>query len=220
MKIKTENGEEVEVYTAEEFDAKLKEATDGISKSVTEGFEAMKTGMTELRESTEKSITEAQAVINQRGQGDGDGQGAGAGAEGTQTPDVSAEIQKVRDEGKKEIDDFKKSMTEDARKEAFDLYTKDLSDEDKKKVEAEFDNYRPDDWTKTAITERMQTAVKLATGNDAKAPSALDNVGGEPSGAGAPNVQTPDASKEFSDDQKDLAAKMGIKPEELEAKSK
>lgn len=211
MKIKTENGEEVEVYTQAEMDAKFKEMTESVG-AVAEGVKTMGEQLGNFQKETTDSLAAAQAAINSKGEGGDDGGGQPAGVN---SADMEAALAKVREEGKQEIETFKKDMTKDTRDELLKAYTKDMTDEDKAKVEVEFDNYRSTDMTKSAMEERVRAAVTLVTGAVPR-PAATDNLGAPPAG-GTPPAAPKAEGEGLSEDGKGLAKQMGITEEELKA---
>lgn len=219
MKIKNEQGEEVEVFTADEVSEKItssvtealnkyKEENPGSGEEIT----AIKTQV----ETLQTKLTDAEALLK--------------AAEND--PAKKAQVNRLREERDKAKSDFDSVVqkTEETINQKFDALTADLTSEYKgdilkslskgdsdlsKKIEFEFDRYRPGENSRVAIKERLERAYILATG-EAVAPGMFDNgvaSGGSGAGAGAANGK--EVGKP-SDNALALAKQLGIKPEEVE----
>jgi hypothetical protein len=215
MKIKNEKGEEVEVFTAAEADAKAKEASEAAAKKAIEDFQAANPDkgkeVEDLKNKLADSERKLQEAIDDEG---GDGKSKGQ----------IERLRKERDDAKLQaenavkgviakIDEFRKEYMGDAKTEWLDrLSNKDT--EMRKKIEFHFDNYRKDAVTKKDIEERMTVAYQLATGNK-PTPGLLDgktSAGDRGAGGG----YTPPETKDLTPNQKAIGTVLGITDKDRE----
>ena len=211
MKIKNDKGEEIEVFTAEEMTAKTKEVAEQAAAKALEEFKAANPDKSKELEETSQKLKDAEELLRK------------AEEEGGNKGQIER-LRKERDDAKKAADEakstvekkfeeFRNEMLGETKTEMLD----NLSGGDKelrKKIEYEFDHYRPSENTKAAIKERMEKAYQLATGNKA-APGILDGR----TGAGARGDEggyKPPEKKELSNNQKAIGRVLGITDKDRE----
>lgn len=226
MKIKDGTGKEIEVFTQEELDEKLKKATEDATKTATDAAtDAAKTAADEAiekykEENPDKSdeikelkdkLTEAEEAATEAA-GD-EGEGKGNDGQVKRLKEVAEKAKKDLTEGiaeiKKEMTEFKQSFTDESKDKFLDTLSKG-DKEVRDKIEFEFDNYRPNDTDGKAVGERMTKAFTLATG-ESEVPNFMDNMSTVPGpkGDGNNGDGTP-AKGERSDNEKEIAKVMGV----------
>lgn len=208
MKIKNEKGEEIEVFTSEDVEARAREAADKAKAEAIDEYKKANPDQTgeldSLRSELAKKEADLQAALD-----------ASSGNESEQVKRLRAERDKaqlaadkaVADLGSK-VDTFIQGQINEFKTELLDK----LSGNDpdlKKKIEFEFDRYRPNDNSKQAITERMQKAYSLAT--DKPAPGVLDGISGGDRGNSNPGGEV---KKEYNANEKAIGNALGITEED------
>lgn len=199
MKVKNDAGEEIEVFTQAEVEAKAKEESD-------KAVEAFKVA------NPDKSaeLTELQTKLAKAEQDIKDGAGGNEG-QVQRLREARDKAEKDLKEGlgnmEKKFDDFRKEVVGDTKAEMLDR----LSGGDvelRKKIELEFDNYRPNDVTKKGITERLSKAYQLVTNAQPK-PGLLDGLtGGGARGDGG--GYKPSEKKEANANEQAIGKVLGI----------
>lgn len=224
----TIDGKDVEMFTAEEVAATKKEVEDAatktkeeaeksskelLEKAGTEAVEAYKKenpDQKEALEKAEKDLKDVQASLEAKSGDDDDEQ--------------KKRLIKERDEAKEtlktELTELGKQITDLKGQSAKDIKEVELAKftdaEERKKVEFEFDRYRPEDNARADIIERVAKAAEIAGVQASANPGALDNAGG---GAGQRGDLSLAEKGKPSEQSKEIAKALGVKPEELEKKA-
>jgi hypothetical protein len=202
MKI-NKDGKEIEVFTQEELDAKVKAAKEEAVKTATEAaskiaeekanvaIEAYKQSnpdKTAEIDSLKDKLAEAEAKLQQAQSYGGDGNRDEQIERLRKERDdaISALTKKVEDLTKI-IEAGNKSTIDNTKNNLLDHYTKDP--EQRKKLEFEFDNYRANDTTPAGMAERMAKAATLAGIEKKEQPAIMDNLGGAGGNKGGANYQ-------------------------------
>lgn len=172
MKIKQDDGTEIEVFTQDEFDAKSKEIAEEAGKKAVEAFKEqnpdrskevddLKGNLKKAEEDLAKAIKDGgneeqiKRLRNERDEAE------------RKANDGVAKIQK-------DLEDFKKEFIGDTKEEILSKLSKGDA-ELRKKIELEFDKYNPTDNSKKGIMERMAAAYNIVTGTR-PAPNFMDNL--------------------------------------------
>ena len=189
LKIKGVDGREVEHFTQEEVDAKLKLAQEEkekefnttIEKAKEEALEEYKKNNPDRKEDIDKLQTELTSTKDELEKLKNLGEDPNM-PEGQKTRlltkivDLEKKIDDVTKTSKEEIERLVKDKTIDQKS----TFLKRLTGEDaelSKKVEYYFDNYMPDKTDVDSMKSRMEVAFKLATNNEPK-PGVLDGAFG------------------------------------------
>lgn len=200
------DGEEVEVemYTPEELEQAKKDAEQAaLDKAKGETGDLQK----KLDDAT-RALQEAENDPNKKGQVE--------------------RLRKERDDANKALEDYKSDtnkrldkMEQDRVDELKTEWLDRLSGKDadlRKKIELEFDEYKPSDKSKKGIEERMTKAFTLATGTK-PTPNLLDgNTSGGDRGAGGSH-QAP-SNNEPTENAKKIGKQLGITDKDREAADK
>lgn len=228
------NGKEIEVFTQEEVDKKLKEQKKSVEDEVKKVLEKenKKTVDEAVKKAVEKyakehpdaneKIEELTTKLDEATK-KLEAAGADPDEEGDDDSPQVKRLRKERDEIKKEFEDFKgdvnkkiDDMQKGAAENTKEKFLKRLAGDDKElkeKIELEFDNYRPDANSESEIEERMGKAYKLATGDDPK-PGALDVVPGSGSDKGDGATPNPNETKEPTENAKNIGKPLGVSQED------
>lgn len=208
MKIKQEDGTEIEVFTEAEVQVKTKEAETAAAAAAIEKFKEENPDKTEELTAAQTKLKEAEDALKKAEEdagGDKDGQVARLRKE---RDDAKKAAEEATSGIEKKFEDFKKEMVGDTKTELLErLSAKDP--ELKKKIELEFDNYRPNDTSKKGIEQRMEKAYQLATGNLPK-PGLLDgSIGAGDRGDGG-SYHVDGEAKEMTPNAKAIGAVLGV----------
>lgn len=161
MKIKDENGNEIEVFTPDELQQKTKEAVEAKEREFTQKLEEQKsnyeTEVKNLKEKADKAESDYQAALSSGGN--------------------KEQIERLRNErdlavaatGKiteleNKIKEFENKDLQKTKNSYLDKYSNG-DKELREKMEIEFDKYRSGENTPEAIAERAEKAYQLVTGN-------------------------------------------------------
>jgi len=183
-KLYTEDGDEVEAFTKDEFDAEVSKATQEketkaseLEKTIADLNEKLKGG--ENKETNFKALRDAKDK-----------------AEG--------ELSGVKDEFTKQINELRSELNAGKIKEKISSIAGG-NEETIKKIEHFYNSFQaPKDGEQDM---RLENAIKLAGVQPKSNMNGLGSGVGNPAGVGG--------KTNFTDEQKDLASKLGIKPEEL-----
>jgi len=230
MKIKQQDGTEIEVFTQEELDERVQAAKDEATKTATdaatkaaqdaadkalEDYKKENEGKTnEEVEKLQKELQEAQEKL--------DGAGGSGGDDDAQKrrlmqerDDARKNLEQGMADMKKEMEDFKSGMTGDVKNDLLDKYVGKDDAELREKVGLEFDRYRSDEVSKAQMEERMQAAFTIVKG-EAPTPAALDGMtsGGQ---RGDGNPAEGKKHVEVTENAKNIAKALGQDPDEVQA---
>ncbi len=213
MKIKNENGEEIEVYTSAEVEERTKAAAEEAKGKALEEYKAQNPDKGEEVEKLKNILTETEKKLQEALDAGGD----------EKNPQI-IRLRQERDEAKKnaesavkglevKLEQFRKEYIGDAKTDWLNKLSNGNEDL-KKKIEYHFDNYRSSAVTKKDIEERMTVAYQLATGNK-PTPGFLD---GKTSGGdrGLGGYAGAGATKELTPNQKAIGAVLGITDKDRE----
>lgn len=212
MKIKDAEGKEIEVFTQEELTAKTEEIKTEATKLATETATKMAEGkIEEFKTANPDKSTEIAGL--QKEIEDLKTAAGLAGGEEEKTGQVARLLEKI-DTLTTTVTTLQTSQEATNQRVIGDTkgdLLKRLSGGDEellKKIELEFDSYKPDKTSKEDIVERMATAYKIVEGKEAS-PSLLDNVTNP--GAGDHQEHKPDPTKiEFTDNAKAIGDAIGV----------
>lgn len=228
MKIKQADGTEIEVFTQEELDAKVKAATEQATSTATEAAkkvaeDAVKDQIAKMQtdhktalEAKDKELEEARKAGE--GEGEGEGNQPKPGSVEDNQKQLDERFNKMQQDTDTKINEMKNTMTQDFKNTMLDKYVGKDDAELRNKVEAEFNQYRSDEWSQVGIEERVKAAVTIVTGEAAQ-PAVTDNIANA-GGRGDGNPAGNQNKVEVSGDLENLATKMGIKKEEIESANK
>lgn len=211
MKIKNDKGEEIEVFTAEEVAAREKTASEQAATKAVEEFKAQNPDKSQELEELKTKLADAEDLLKKAEEdGKSSGQIERLRKERDDAKKAAEEAQKGMD---KKFEDFRKEIVGDTKKEMLDALSKGDA-ELRKKIEFEFDNYRPTATSKTDVKERMEKAFQLATGNK-PTPGILDGrTGGGDRGDGG--GYKPTEKKELTPNQRAIGTVLGITDKDRE----
>lgn len=212
MKIKNSEGEEIDVFTPEEVEAKAKEAADAARKETETRFQTENATLLKEKEEAEQKRKDAEELLKK------------AEEEGGSKGQIDR-LRRERDDAKKaaedaakgidaKLDAFRKEMAGDTKKQLLDAVSGGDA-EMRKKIEFHFDNYRPNDTSPEQIKERMEAAITMATGQR-PTPGMLDGrTGGGDRGAGG-GYKPPVAQTQLNENQKAIGKVLGITDKDRE----
>ena len=210
MIIKNDKGEDIEVFTNEDLAQRVQTETEAARAKAVEEYKAANPDKSKELEDLQKKIADAEADLK------------AATESGGGRPEQVERLRKDRDEARKaaaeaaaEVDkklsEYKNETVRETREEALDRFSKgDVSL--RKKLEVEFDNYKPGLNSKKEIEERMSVAYRLVT-NNMPAPSIMNNMGDASARGVGGNFGVPPGDG-FTDNEKQLGSKFGITDDE------
>lgn len=214
MKIKQEDGTEIEVFTEAELAEKVKTAETTAAAAAVEEFKAANPDKSaeveKLQGELKKSQEDLDAAIA------GGGNDAQIARLRKERDDAKAAAEQAGSDWKKELDGFRNEIIGDTKKEILDSLSAGDA-ELRKKIELEFDKYNPDKTSKTEIKERMEKAYLLATGDKPK-PGLLDGLSGMGGRGDGGGYQPPVKKNEQTDNGKAIANVLGISDADRKAK--
>lgn len=167
MKIKDETGVEIEVFTAKEVEEKTsivtKEAAEKASKEAVEKYQKDHPDQSSELAKIQNNLAELTKKLSEE-----ENKG------GNENENQIQRLKKDKEDAEKallatetkimgEINKFKNEFIGDFKTEMLDKLSGG-DDEVRKKIEYEFDNYKPNDLSKLGIQERLIKAHTLATG--------------------------------------------------------
>jgi len=206
MIIKNEKGEDIEVFTQEEVSERVKTAETQAATKAVDDFKAAnpdKTG--ELTEAQTK-LAEAERLLREAE--NDPAKKAQIERLRQERDDAKAVAETVKSDFDKKFDAFKSEIIGDVKTELLDRASNGDA-ELRRKIEVEFDNYRPGATSKKDIQERMEKAYQLATGNK-PTPNFLDGrTGGGDRGHGD-HHQSQSVVKEPTPNAKAIGSVLGI----------
>jgi len=204
MKVKNEQGEEIEVFTEAEMQEKSKTVAEEAAKKAIEDFKAANPDKT-------AELTDLQAKLK-KAEDDIVAASGGNAEQIKRLRESRDEAEKKLTEAttgfRKELDEFKKEVVGDTKTDMLDR----LSNGDaelRKKIELEFDNYRPNDLTKKGITERLAKAYQLVTNAQPK-PGMLDGLTGAGARGDGGGYRPENKGAEVTPNQKAIGKVLGI----------
>jgi len=207
MKIKDEQGNEVEVFTQTDLEARLEaERTKIVADAEKKVEEKYGSDMEKLKNDL-ADVTKKLEDAEEAGGHSNDGQVERLRRE---RDDATKALKDFETKVSKEINDFKSAVVADQKNDLLDT----LSGTDaelRKKIEFEFDNYRPGAVSKKDIEERMKKAYQLATGN-APQPHAFDSLGVNNRGQGRDH--TPEGTAKDNPNREAMRKALGISEED------
>lgn len=203
MKIKQADGTEIEVFTPQEVEEKTKGVAEAAAQKAIDEYKAANPDKSAEANKLKTDLDEANRKLQEA-----------LDAGGEDTPQIKR-LRNERDEANKKLNETLtgvQKQIEDLKnggvtKQKNDLLTV-LSGNDaelKKKIEYEFDNYRPNDTTAEAIDERMKKAYQLATGVK-PAPGPFDGLNGGSRGTN----YVPKGERKVTDNEKAIGNVLGI----------
>lgn len=214
MKIKQEDGSEIEVFTADEMKAKVEEESKVAATKAVDEFKAANPDKSEELEKLQKDLKKKDEDLE------------AALADGGNDKQIER-LRKERDEAreaaekagsdwKKEFDSFREEIVGGSKKDLLDRLSGG-DDELRKKIELEFDNYKPTETSQAAIKERMEKAYQLATG-DKPTPGILDGAASAGDRGAGGGVNASEKKNEQTDNGKAIAKVLGISEEDRKKK--
>lgn len=208
MKVKDpKTGQETEVFTQAEVDAKAKERTE---KALEEFKAANPDRSKEVEKLQSDLVTKEKELADAVNAGDKDGQVLRLRQERDEAKRIADEAMSGLD---KKLDDFRKEITGDTKEELLSKLSKGDADL-KKKIEYEFDRYLPNANTKKDVEERIAKAYLLATGTK-PIPGILDGITG--SGDRGNGSYKPTGKKEWNQNEIAIGNTLGITDEDRKA---
>lgn len=206
MKIKDSTGQEIEVFTPQEAETKAQE----LANAAIEKYKTEHPDQTQVINQKEQELKNAQEKLRL----------AEEAAAGTETEQIKR-LRSERDEAqrkfaegvgslKKDFDEFRMSVIGDTKGKLLDAASQGNPDV-RKKIELEFDNYKPNDNTPAGIQERIAVAMQIVTGRK-PTPGALDNLGSGQRGGGGYVPTAP--AKEISENARKIGDVFGITQED------
>lgn len=208
MKIKNEAGEEVEVFTAEDVDAKVKAVEDTKAKEIETAVSAIKTEY-------EGKITPLQTKLSTLETEKTDLEAKLSGGDSTQQGNFKT-LKDALDKKTTEIEDLKKGINDMKSTQVTEtrdaLVTKFAGKDEElaKKIKDHFDNTLASmpNTTSAEIAKKVEAAAKLASDGDSFDPLGVARAGAGGQGNGNGNY---DANKnDFTANEKSLGTKLGI----------
>lgn len=173
MKIKNDKGEEIEVFTQAEMDERAEAVRNEAAEKAVEEYKAANPDKAEEINKLKTDLEKAQKDLEEAEKGDNKGQVARLRQERDEAnAKLNTEITTIA----KKLDELANSGVKELKEELLVKHSKGNADT-RKKIEFEFDNYRPSDTSKKGIEERMAVAVQIVTGSK-PTPSFMDNLGG------------------------------------------
>lgn len=214
MKIKQEDGTEIEVFTEAEVSERVKNAETAAADKAVEDFKVANPDKSAELETLKVDLAKKEADLDAALKAGGnDAQIARLRQE---RDDAKKAEEAAKNDFTKKFDDFKTEMLGDTKEELL----KALAGTDaelRKKIELEFEKYRPDETSRAAIKERMEKAYLLATG-DAPKPGLLDGASGGGDRGDGGGYQPPEKKNEQTDNGKAIAKVLGISEADRKAK--
>lgn len=207
MKIKDSTGQEIEVFTPQEVETKAKE----IAEKAIETYKAEHPDQTQVINEKETALRDAQEKLRLAEE-------AAAGSETEQVKRLRRERDAAQENFtkgvsslKKDFDEFRTSIIGDTKAKLLDAASQG-NIEIRKKIEFEFENYKPNDNTPAGIQERIAVAMQIVTGRK-PSPSALDNLGASQRGGGSGYTPSSQA-KEINENTRKIGEAFGISDED------
>ncbi len=202
-------GQETEVFTAAETQQRIKDAEVAASTKAVEDYKTANPDKSQEVNKLQSDLEEANRKLKAA---------EDAGSDGDKSGQVER-LRQERDDAQKklntEMTDLHNkinSLIGDTKKELLDGLSKgDV--ELRKKIEFEFDNYRPNANSKTEIKERMEKAYQLATGNK-PTQSVMDNINSSGRGDNNAHDTNNNQQKEATPNAKAIGNVLGISDED------
>lgn len=218
MKIKDGEGKEIEVFTGEEVEAKVKEAETKASTDAVEAYKKDHPDQSEAIEGLKTQLTEAQQAVKaaeekleaaQSGGGDDDDKDGQVKRLETEVQDAKKKLTEATDALTRKVDGIQETAIGDIKSDALKALTGD-DEELRKKVLFHYDRFAEKPTSKEKIVAQMAEAYTLATGNK-PTPGMLDgrsSAGGKGDG---PDRQGPDNE---TDNSKEIRKALGVTDEQ------
>lgn len=219
MIIKNEKGEDIEVFTEAEVKVKAEEAAKEASAKAIEDYKAANPDKTAEIEALKGDLAKKESDL------------AAAIAAGDKSGQVER-LRKERDDALKAKEDAEKKATDAALDvtKKLDEFRKEIigdpkadglarlaggDEELRKKLELEFDRYRPDENSKKAVEERLAMAYTIVTGSKPK-PGLLDNGVSSGGDRGEGGGYRPPETKELTENAKKIGVVLGVNDKDRE----
>lgn len=202
MKIKDSTGQEIEVYTPQEVEQKTQKAIDDYkiaNPDQTEKLKALETTAADTQRKLDEALNagDTEQVKRLRQERDDANKKFVEGVSGV----------------KKEFEDFRSTILGDQKGRLLDAASGG-NQEIRKKIELEFDNYKPTDNTPAGIAERMAIAAQIVTGRK-PAPGMLDAIAGGAGARGGGGSYVPSQpAKEVNQNTKAIGEVLGVSDED------
>ncbi len=205
MKIKNDKGEEIDVFTAAETEERIQNAQKEAAEKAVQDYKTANPDKADEINKLKTDLEQAQKDLEEAEKGD----------------DKDGQVKRLRKERDEALDKVNTVVTDITKK--FDEFTSsgllEVKDElltrlsngnveMRKKIELEFDNYRPNDKTKKGIQDRMAVAAQIVTGTKPK-PGFMENIsgGGDKGNGGGGNNSN---KTELTPNQKAIGNVLGI----------
>lgn len=208
MKIKNDKGEEIEVFTQAEMDEHTENARAEAAQKAVDEYKAANPDKAQELEQMRNDLKAAQDALEAAEKGDNKGQIARLRQE---RDDANNKLNTEIGALSKKLDEVMNAGTKELKEDLLVKYSKGNT-ETRKKIEFEFDNYRPNDTSKKGIEERMAIAVQLVTGSK-PTPTVFDNISGGAGDRGNGGNYNAN-SKEPTANQKAIGKVLGITDED------
>ncbi len=209
MIIKDVDGKEIEVFTADDVAARETTAREAAGKQAVEDYK---------KNNPDKSgeVTKLQTDLDEANRKLKDAEDAGDKGSG-QVERLRRERDEAQNKLNTQVSDLSKRIDDLIGDTKGELLNK-LAGADvelRKKLELEFDNYRPGANSKTDIIERVQKAYQLVTGNK-PTPGMLDNLSGagQRGDGSAHIINNEHQKKEFNPNEVAIGNMLGITEED------
>ncbi len=213
MIIKNDKGEDVEVFTSEEVKQKEEAAAKTAAEKAVEDFKTQNPDKSQELTDLKDKVADLEAKLQEAEEGDGTDKDAQVKRLREERDAAKGDLKKAQEDWDSKFENFKKEMVGDIKSEILDKLSRGDA-ELRKKIELEFDNYRPNDNSKKGIADRMEKAYQLATGNK-PSPNILDNIsGGGDRGTGG--GYKPETKKQWSSNEKAIGNVLGISDKDRE----
>lgn len=212
MKIKNDKGEEIEVFTAAEVADREKAATDAAATKAVDDYKAANPDKAEEITKLKTELEKAQKDLEDAEKdGDKDGQ---VNRLRKERDEAIAKVDKVVNDITKRFDDFTNSSFNETKDDLLNRLSNGNA-EIRKKIEFEFDNYKPTDKTKKGVQERMAVAAQIVTGKKPQ-PSFMDNISGAGDKGGSGSGHHDKPPTEPTPNQIAIGKVLGITPKDRE----
>lgn len=220
MKIQDNQGNEIEVYTQEELEKKLEEATTSASeeaaKAAIEKYKEENPDQTEKVSKLQKDLEDANKKLEEAGGGEEEKEGDTEQVKRLrrERDEATKALQEFQENTDSKIEGLRKDLIGDAKDEIVAALA--MGDEDlKKKILSEYDSFKDNPTTRSAIKEQMDKAYRIVTGST-PTPGVLDNLGGGGGYKGSHQHHTSDKNGyQDNDNRKAMRTAFGISEEDI-----